>query len=64
MPATDSHLPQFHVVGFTGHRQLADPARARTYLAAALDSLQQQATGEWIGLSSAALGSDLPPGRS
>jgi len=59
MPASDSHLPQFHVVGFTGHRQLAEPERAKVYLAEAFDALQQQAAGEWIGLSSAALGSDL-----
>jgi hypothetical protein len=59
MPVNDSHLPQFHVVGFTGHRQLADPARAKAELAEALDGLQQQAAGEWIGLSSAALGSDV-----
>jgi SMODS and SLOG-associating 2TM effector domain 1 len=58
MPVNDSHLPQFHVVGFTGHRQLADPARAKAFLADALESLQQQAAGEWIGLSSVALGSD------
>ena len=59
MPASDSHLPQFHVVGFTGHRQLTDAPRSKSFLAAALDALEQQASGEWIGLSSAAVGSDV-----
>lgn len=59
MPADDSHLPQFHVVGFTGHRQLADPERAKACLGEAIAGLEQQAAGEWIGISSAALGSDL-----
>lgn len=59
MPANDSHLPQFHVVGFTGHRHLADPARARACLGEALDMLAQQAAGEWICVSSVALGSDV-----
>jgi hypothetical protein len=56
---SDSHLPQFHVVGFSGHRQLADPAKADACLTQALVALAAQAPGEWIGISSAALGSDL-----
>lgn len=52
-------LPQFHVVGFTGHRQLPDPAAAASWLAAALDELRGLAPGEWIAVSSAAAGSDL-----
>ena len=59
MPAPDSHLPQYHVVGFTGHRLLADPQRAGACLDAAIAALQSEAEGEWIGVSSAALGSDL-----
>ncbi len=59
LPADDGHLPQFHVVGFTGHRQLAEPAKARACLGEALDALAQQAAGEWIGVSSVALGSDV-----
>jgi hypothetical protein len=59
MTATDSQLPQFHVVGFTGHRQLADPVRADAFLDEALAWLEQQFAGEWMGVSSAALGSDV-----
>ena len=59
MPAPSSQLPQFHVVGFTGHRHLAEPARAETCVDAALAELLRQAPGEWMGVSSAASGSDL-----
>lgn len=52
-------LPQFHVVGFTGHRQLVDPAEAAARLDGALAELQRQSPGEWIAISSAAAGSDL-----
>ena len=54
-----SQLPLFHVVGFTGHRQLADEARAAAHIRRALAGLREEATGEWIGVSSAATGSDL-----
>jgi conflict system pore-forming effector with SLATT domain len=54
-----SQLPQFHVVGFTGHRQLPDPARADACIEQALAELRQRAPGEWIGVSSAAMGSDI-----
>jgi hypothetical protein len=57
-------LPQFHVVGFTGHRQLRDPAAAAGWLAAALAELQALAPGEWIAVSSAAAGSDLQFARA
>jgi hypothetical protein len=53
-----SAIPIFHVVGFTGHRQLADPAAAAQAITAALKSLQTEGAGEWIGLSSIATGSD------
>lgn len=52
-------LPQFHVVGFTGHRRLDDQAAAAASLAAALAELKRLAPGEWIAVSSAAAGSDL-----
>lgn len=58
MPAPD-RLPQFHVAGFTGHRQLRDPASAGRHLESALAALQSLAPGEWIAASSAAAGSDL-----
>lgn len=57
--AGSSELPLFHVVGFTGHRQLADGAKAERYVRGALETLRGEAAGEWIGLSSAAAGSDL-----
>ena len=58
-PSTQSsQLPLFHVVGFSGHRQVADPAGIATAIRTALDSLRSEAPGEWIGLSSGAIGSD------
>jgi hypothetical protein len=54
----DSTLPVFRIVGFSGHRQLADmigPARA---IMAAVTELRREAPGDWIGLSSVAAGSD------
>jgi hypothetical protein len=53
-----STLPLFRVVGFSGHRHIADPARAAAAIAGALGVLRQEAPGEWIGLSSVATGSD------
>jgi hypothetical protein len=57
MPAV-STLPLFRVVGFSGHRELNDPAGAARAIAAALALLQREAPGDWIGLSSVAMGSD------
>ncbi len=54
-----STLPLFHVVGFTGHRQLKDAAHAGAWLQQAMETLRNEGTGEWIGVSSAAAGSDL-----
>lgn len=62
MPApmtVPDRLPQFHIAGFTGHRQLRDPAAVSGWLAAALAELKGLAPGEWIAASSAAAGSDL-----
>jgi hypothetical protein len=59
MPADASQLPLFHVVGFTGHRQLADPAGVAQAVTGILAELRQAAAGEWIALSSAAAGADL-----
>jgi len=67
LPATDDlpapsapagKLPQFHVIGFTGHRHLADPAGASRAIRGALDALRREIPGEWIALSSIAGGSD------
>ncbi len=51
-------LPQFHVVGFTGHRHLKDPAGAASAIRGALEFVQGEIPGEWIALSSIAGGSD------
>jgi uncharacterized membrane protein YhdT len=59
MPPPQTQLPQFHVIGFTGHRQLADPAIAQTRLAEAITSLREGSSGEWLATSSSALGADL-----
>lgn len=56
--ATASHLPLFHVVGFSGHRQLPDATATATAIRSALALLQREAAGEWLALSSVALGSD------
>ena len=56
---TASQLPLFHVVGFSGHRQLPDvPGAART-VNQAREALRQETTGEWVALSSVATGGDL-----
>jgi hypothetical protein len=53
-----SAIPIFHVVGFSGHRQLSDSAAAAEAITKALETLRQEVPGEWIGLSSIATGSD------
>jgi hypothetical protein len=57
-PATRGRLPQFHVVGFTGHRHLDDAAGSAHAIRGALDALRREIPGEWIALSSVAGGSD------
>ena len=54
-----SQLPQFHIVGFTGHRQLDQPREIQGAVRAALESLRHEGPGEWIALSSAAAGADM-----
>lgn len=54
-----NQLPLFHVVGFSGHRELNDAAEVANAIIAILDELRREAPGEWIGLSSAAAGADL-----
>ena len=63
MPATEptsrnSSLPLFHVVGFSGHRQLTDPEAVAQAVGQALEALQREARGEWVALSSVATGGD------
>lgn len=57
--AHSSQLPLFHVVGFTGHRRIASPVKADKLIGEALATLHREGTGEWIGVSSAAAGSDV-----
>src|SRR5690349_10678105 len=57
-PSSASQLPLFRVVGFSGHRQVGDQAGVAKAILTALESLRQEAAGEWIGLSSVAIGSD------
>lgn len=56
--APSSQLPLFHVVGFTGHRQLGDAAGVAQAITAELEELRRVAPGEWIALSSVAAGAD------
>lgn len=52
-------LPIFHVVGFTGHRQINDPALVQRAIAAELTRLCAEPGVEWLALSSIAAGSDM-----
>jgi len=56
--STPSEIPLFHVVGFSGHRQIADPVGLGEAIAAALGDLRNRTHGEWLGLSSVAEGGD------
>jgi hypothetical protein len=61
MPSPDSNasqLPLFHVVGFSGHRQLHDPAAVAQAVTRALEALRKESAGEWVALSSVATGGD------
>ncbi|GAB5561186.1 MAG: hypothetical protein SynsKO_28330 [Synoicihabitans sp.] len=57
--AVSPTLPQFHVVGFTGHRQVAEPDQVRHQIAAAMDHLMNNDNVEWLAVSSTAEGSDM-----
>jgi hypothetical protein len=56
--SNSSQLPLFHVVGFSGHRQLHDPASAASAVTRALELLRKETDGEWVALSSVATGGD------
>jgi hypothetical protein len=56
--APAGRLPNFHVVGFTGHRHLKDADAAARAIRDALEDLRREVPGEWIALSSIAGGSD------
>jgi hypothetical protein len=53
-----STLPKFRVVGFSGHRQINEPALIAEVIRAELERLRQTSPDEWIALSSVAEGSD------
>jgi hypothetical protein len=54
-----SQLPLFHVVGFSGHRRLADAAGVERALRDVLTGLREEPGVEWLALSSIAAGSDM-----
>ncbi|HEY1794374.1 MAG TPA: hypothetical protein VGG34_15775 [Opitutaceae bacterium] len=56
--AAPSKIPQFHIAGFSGHRQIADPGALGKALASEIRGLGTLASGEWIALSSVAEGGD------
>lgn len=56
--SANSQLPLFHVLGFSGHRQVANPAGVARVIGEVLKTLRAEGTGEWIALSSVATGGD------
>jgi hypothetical protein len=56
--SASSALPLFHVVGFSGHRQLGDAAAVAGAVKSALEALRKESRGEWVALSSVATGGD------
>lgn len=56
--AVASQLPLFHIVGFTGHRQITNPEVIGRAIGEALDFLRSETPGEWVVLSSVAEGGD------
>src|SRR5215510_389983 len=57
-------LPIFHVLGFTGHRQLQDERAIERVMGEILAGLRSESGAEWLALSSVAAGSDLLFARS
>jgi hypothetical protein len=51
-------LPLFHVVGFSGHRQVDRPDESAVAIRSVLEGLRRDGTGEWVALSSVAAGAD------
>jgi nucleoside 2-deoxyribosyltransferase len=54
----DSQIPLFHVVGFSGHRQVIDTEAISQAISEALGNLRAKIAGEWLALSSVAEGGD------
>ena len=57
-------LPIFHVVGFSGHRQLQDHVGVERVMREVLAALRAEAGVEWLALSSVAAGGDILFARS
>jgi len=57
--ATPNQLPLFHVVGFTGHRELEDPAGVAKTIRGELARLVRERPAQWSALSSIASGGDM-----
>ena len=62
--ADADQLPVFHVVGFTGHRQLHDAKSVERVLRDVLIGLRAEPGVEWLALSSVAAGGDVMFARS
>lgn len=62
--SVSDQLPVFHVVGFTGHRQLQDASAVEAALREILSGLRREPGVEWLALSSVAAGSDIVFARS
>lgn len=56
--SSPSTLPNFRVVGFSGHRQINEPALIAQTIRDELERLRRSSADEWIALSSVAEGSD------
>ena len=56
--SSPSTLPNFRVVGFSGHRQINEPALIAEVIRDELERLRRSSADEWIALSSVAEGSD------
>lgn len=59
MHVRSDELPLFHVVGFTGHRHVTDPAAIERTLQETLGGLRHDDAVDWLALSSVAAGSDM-----
>jgi len=57
--AESDELPVFHLIGFTGHRRVADPAGISRVLHTVLAEFRLAPDVEWLALSSVAAGSDI-----
>lgn len=53
-----AQLPSFHIVGFSGHRQLTRRDEIAAAVRVSLENLRREGLGEWIALSSVAEGAD------